>query len=126
MWVYYIGYFYGNKITEIISNRNSKLDRSIDKSYEFLKRNRKHTLLISRIIPGIRTIISIIAGVIRINTVEFIGYSFLGITLWNNALIFLGYLIGENIEKIVDYLNKYFLFIIAIAFIYIFFLYLNF
>jgi membrane protein DedA with SNARE-associated domain len=49
----------------------------------------------ARMIPGIREIISIPAGISRMNFVKFVGYTFAGSLLWCAILALVGYYLGE-------------------------------
>ena len=50
-----------------------------------------------KLIPMARTLISIPAGVLKINFLSFTISSALGILFWNTAFISAGYFIGESI-----------------------------
>ncbi len=54
----------------------------------------------SRLMPVVRTFISLPAGVARMNIWKFILYSFLGSFLWSIALAYGGYVLGQNWESI--------------------------
>ena len=54
-------------------------------------------LAICRIIPVLRTIVSIPAGLIRMPVKWFVGWSALGIAAWNTVLISFGYFFSEKI-----------------------------
>ncbi len=58
-----------------------------------------------RFIPGIRTLISIPAGIQRMNILTFLGYSTLGMGLWAAILAYLGRILGANYGLVEDYLG---------------------
>ena len=70
-----------------------------------------------RLIPGIRQLISIPAGLARMNLAEFAAFTTLGAGIWALVLTLIGYFIGENQELIHQYLKQ--ITIITIAFLFI-------
>ena len=70
-----------------------------------------------RLLPVIRTFISLPAGITRMNFGKFLIYSVLGMIPWNFLLIFLGYKFGENYETIVRPIFKKFEHVVVIAII---------
>jgi membrane protein DedA with SNARE-associated domain len=59
-----------------------------------------------RLVPGIRQLISIPAGLSRMNMKHFLLYTALGAGIWSLVLIVLGYTIGENESLIKEYLHQ--------------------
>ncbi|MFZ5898749.1 MAG: DedA family protein [Bacillota bacterium] len=58
------------------------------------------TVFFTRLMPVIRTFISLPAGIARMHFVKFVLYTFLGSLLWSIVLVFLGYKLGENWQTI--------------------------
>lgn len=65
------------------------------------------TVLFCRFIPLIRSLISIPAGMARMNFWLFISFTTLGTILWNTLLINLGARVGENWEVIGERMDQY-------------------
>jgi len=81
--------------------------------------NGNTSTFIGRLIPGIRHLISIPAGLAKMSLKKFILYTFLGSALWNTILSALGYYFGENEELLMKYFNelKYVFLVLGILFV---------
>lgn len=58
-----------------------------------------------RVIPAVRTLISVPAGIAQMSITRFLIYSAIGTLLWNVVLAFLGFKLGENYSKVADFLD---------------------
>ena len=58
------------------------------------------SIFLSRLLPVIRTFISLPAGIARMHFVKFIVYTFIGSFIWCTGLAYGGYLLGEHWEQI--------------------------
>ena len=65
------------------------------------------TVLFCRLIPLIRSLISIPAGMSNMNFPLFILLTTIGSLLWNTILVSLGVAVGDNWESIVSYMDIY-------------------
>lgn len=70
----------------------------------FLKYGRA-AVLFGRLIPAVRTLISIPAGVASMPLATFLLYTTIGSAMWNTALISLGYFLGSKHELVSGYLG---------------------
>ena len=66
----------------------------------FLQNDRMYTF-IGRLIPVIRHLISIPAGIFRMRMIPFVSITFLGATLWCGILVAIGYFIGPAITPLI-------------------------
>lgn len=86
----------------------------INKSFSYFNTYGNIIIFIARLIPIIRSIISIPAGIIKMNFFTFSLYTLLGSLIWNSILVYLGVLLGNNWQMITKYLNWYLIIVIII------------
>ena len=77
----------------------------IDKGREWFSRHGGITVLFCRLIPGVRSVISIPAGVERMNFAAFLAYTTLGSAAWTGLLAYAGRILGHNYHQVEQYLN---------------------
>jgi membrane protein DedA with SNARE-associated domain len=70
-------------------------------------------VLFGRVIPGVRTLVSIPAGLARIPFASFFTATFLGAYVWCSLLIGAGYLLGHEWMLISNYVKAYFPYLLA-------------
>ena len=69
---------------------------------------------LSRLLPVVRTFISLPAGIARMKIGKFVLYAFLGAFLWSTGLAYGGYLLGQHWEKIRDAIRPFDIPIVAV------------
>lgn len=79
----------------------------VDASLEFFDRHGKASIFFGRLIPGIRSLISIPAGLDRMSLVTFGLWTTLGSGIWNTILVSLGYALGDRWEMVTEYVDAY-------------------
>lgn len=104
---YLIGYIGGVSLIEWSKHRFPKTRKSLVALDKWFNKYGNFAVFITRIFPLTRTYVSFLAGSQKLDLLRFMGYSFLGIFLWNTALISLGYFLGNNLELIDSILKKY-------------------
>lgn len=78
----------------------------IKQAEEYFNNHGKISTFIGRLIPGIRQLISIPAGLAKMPLLPFIAFTALGAGIWNTVLAILGYVIGDNMELIEKYSHE--------------------
>lgn len=68
----------------------------VDKAEDWFARHGPKAVLIGRLVPVVRSLISVPAGVERMSIGLFLALTALGSAVWNSALIIAGYLLGEQ------------------------------
>lgn len=108
---YYIAYFLGRKI--IYSLAETKIARlflikreSIEKAENYFVKHGRSSTLIGRLVPGVRQLISIPAGLAKMNMRDFLIYTTIGSTLWNICLAILGYSFYSQKERLELYYKE--------------------
>jgi membrane protein DedA with SNARE-associated domain len=87
--------------------------RSLDRTEAFFRRHGEISTLIGRLLPVVRHLISIPAGVSRMSLRRFVLFTALGAGVWCAILTYLGYIIGrhgQQVEKVIgNYVHHTFL-----------------
>ena len=101
-WILYLlGLLFGDVIVDKYLDKYPKQKAYINKKIEYIREKGNAGVFISRFIPAIRTLISVPAGVVKLNFVNFTVYSFIAIAIYNSAFISAGYFLGNGIFKLI-------------------------
>ncbi|MCW5910345.1 MAG: DedA family protein [Cyclobacteriaceae bacterium] len=77
----------------------------MDMTEEFYKQHGMFAFIIGKFLPIIRTFVTILAGVVRIDFNKFLGYNILGTTVWITSLVLAGHFLGRAFPQTIDYLE---------------------
>lgn len=86
----------------------------IKKAEDYFNEHGKVSTFVGRLIPGIRQLISIPAGLARMAFVPFLLYTFLGAFLWNCVLALIGYIAHGQMDLISEYSHELSIIILGI------------
>jgi membrane protein DedA with SNARE-associated domain len=121
---YYAGKLLGEERLKQLADKYGKWitvsSADIDKSTRWFNRYGNNAVLFCRLVPGVRTLISLPAGISNMPIAPFLLYSTLGTTAWVMLLTFLGFMLGDNYELVDEYLgpaSKIVLGILIVAFV---------
>jgi membrane protein DedA with SNARE-associated domain len=87
--------------------------KEIDRVNDWFNIHGRNAVFFGRMVPGIRTLISLPAGMNKMSLLTFTIYSLIGTFIWTLALTAAGFLLGENygsIEKYLAPISKFILF----------------
>ena len=107
---YTLAYYLGRPI--VYRFAGSRLGRlfllsveKVEHAENYFIRNGKSSTFIGRLVPGVRHLISIPAGLARMNLRDFSMYTFMGAGIWNIILAVIGYYLYEIREQIFPYIG---------------------
>jgi membrane protein DedA with SNARE-associated domain len=103
---YYLAKWLGRPIIyKFVETRFGKMcllsKEKVEKAEQYFDKHGKSSTFIGRLVPGIRQLISIPAGLAKMNIVSFISFTALGAGIWNILLAVLGY-IGHGNKELID------------------------
>jgi membrane-associated protein len=101
------GYWIGAKVgPTLFSKPESKLFKKeyVDKTHEFFDKYGARAIVMARFVPIIRTFITAMAGVGRMDAKKYFTYSAIGGVLWASGVTLLGYFLGgiSFVEKNIE------------------------
>ncbi|MDS3860528.1 DedA family protein [Thermosynechococcaceae cyanobacterium BACA0444] len=79
--------------------------KDIVKSQQWFQRHGNKAVLWGRLIPGVRTLISLPAGIAAMNFAQFVLFSLIGIVAWVTILTYLGFSLGKEYHLVSDYMD---------------------
>lgn len=88
-------------------------ERELEKADAWFAQRGEWTVFLGRLLPGVRTFISLPAGIARMDLGRFLLYSFLGMLPWSIVFTQVGYKLGQNWLTVRGLLHKFDLVIIV-------------
>ena len=82
-------------------------EADLDRASAWFGRYGEPVIFFGRLIPIVRSLISIPAGLDHMPMPKFLGFTLVGSVVWNVVLTYGGLLLGENWEKIISWLDVY-------------------
>jgi membrane protein DedA with SNARE-associated domain len=99
-----IAYWVGGKVGRPVLNKYGKYilitHHDLDRAEAWFKKYGEWAAFLTRLLPVVRTFISLFVGIAKMPIWKFIVYTFLGSFIWCTALSFGGYLLGAHWEDL--------------------------
>jgi len=111
-----VGYEIGRVVGPPIYQRDGRILKReyFDKTHEFFDRYGNKALVLGRFVPIVRTFITLVAGVGRMERRRFFTWSALGAVLWASGVTILGYFLG-GIDLIKNNIEAALILIVAVS-----------
>lgn len=100
--LYFIGQKGGWLVMKLYLKHFPNQEEALQKSLDWVRLHGATGLFVAKLIPMLRTLISIPAGVMQMPLLSYIVSSTLGIAVWNLIFVGAGYLMGEQIFQWLD------------------------
>lgn len=100
---YWVGLVGGRPLIERWGKYIFLRKHELDRAEIWFEKHGEAAVFVSRLLPVVRTFISLPAGVAKMPFVKFTLYTFLGCLPWTFALTWAGFLLGENWETFLKY-----------------------
>ena len=82
-------------------------ERDLDRADRWFDRRAVLIVLFGRLVPGIRSLVSVPAGLSEMPLSTFVGATAAGALLWNSALLGAGVALGANYERVERYVGPF-------------------
>ena len=106
---YYAARIYGKERLEKFADRHARwmtvTHGEIDHALEAFERHGRKVVLFGRLVPAIRTLISVPAGLACMPLGQFLLYSTIGSLVWTGILTGAGYLLESQYERVAEYVD---------------------
>lgn len=114
--LYYFGRAVGERRLRQLADKHGRWltvsCEDVDRANHWFQKYGGWAVFAGRMVPGIRSLISIPAGLYHMKIAPFLLFSSMGAALWTALLATAGYLLGANFSKVEQYLDpvSYFIF----------------
>lgn len=98
--LYFLGYKGGELFLQKYLDKFPRQRKAIEDKLEWVRQKGSVGIFISKLIPMIRTLVSIPAGISKMNLVQYTVSSTLGIFVWNLFFVGAGYYLGDAVLKL--------------------------
>jgi membrane protein DedA with SNARE-associated domain len=106
---YYAGKVYGKERLEAFADKHARwmtvTHGDIEHAMAAFEKHGKKVVLLGRLIPAIRTLISVPAGLAKMSMGQFLLFSTIGSLIWTGILTGAGYALESQYERVAEYVD---------------------
>ena len=106
---YYAGRVYGKERLEAFADKHARwmtvTHGDIEHAMAAFEKHGKKVVLLGRLIPAIRTLISVPAGLAKMSMGQFLLFSTIGSLIWTGILTGAGYALESQYERVAQYVD---------------------
>jgi membrane-associated protein len=103
-----VGYLTGRWAGGYLANKKDSLffkKKYLDLTQAFYQKHGMMAFILGRFLPVVRTFVTILAGMAKIDFVKFLIFNFLGATIWIVVMVLAGHFLGRIFPNITSYLE---------------------
>jgi membrane protein DedA with SNARE-associated domain len=89
--------------------------KQLDRAEGWFDRHGSWVVLFGRFLPGVRSLVALPAGLLRMSRVRYLLLTLIGSAIWNATLIGAGYILGEEWERVSDAIGPLALPVLAVV-----------
>ena len=104
---YYIGFFGGRKFVEKYGKYFLVSKKDLDEADKWVDKYGDWAFFLCRMLPVVRTFISLPAGILKARKRTFFSLTFLGSLIWSYVLVYVGLKLGEHLDKLKAIWHKF-------------------
>lgn len=104
--LYGIGAALGLDRLRVIAHKMPLVDvADVDKADAWFSKHGPKAVFFGRFVPGVRSLISIPAGIDRMKMTSFLFYTTAGSLIWNTIFVWIGYQLGDRYHLVEEYMD---------------------
>ncbi len=116
---YYIGKTGGHSLVDRYGKYVLINHEDVRRAEELFDKRGDLTVFFARLVPVVRHLISLIAGIGKMNVKKFTVYTIIGAAIWNSILAYLGFILGQHWDEVNKYTDQIDIVIVILLIIFV-------
>ena len=108
---YLAGRWLGNERLKRLADRHGRWltvsREDLERAEAWFHRYGVVSVVVGRLVPAVRTLISVPAGITRMHPIPFFAYSAVGTVVWTGFLVGAGYLLESHYERVAEWIDPF-------------------